>query len=140
VPEVPAGGRTNAMLARYRIVRGKRDPGDPLPLGARIDTRKHTRHFLRPDAASVKALHDAPTPASFRRFASEYRRLLAARFAADRAPFDALAERAQHEDVFLGCSCPTSWNPDVRRCHTALALAFMKKKYPRLRVKEPRGD
>jgi hypothetical protein len=125
------------MLARYRIVRGKRAPGDPLPSGARIDTRKHTRHFLRPDAASVKALHDAPSAASFRRFAREYRALLARRFAADRAPFDALAERALKEDVFLGCSCPSSWNPDVRRCHTAHALAFMKQKYPRLRVEQP---
>jgi hypothetical protein len=125
------------MLARYRIVRGKRPPGEPLPDGVRIDTRKHTRHFLRPDQANVERLIEDPSSANFRRFAKDYRATLARRFAADRAPFDALAELAQREDVFLGCNCPTAWNPDVRRCHTVHALAFMRKKYPRLRVKTP---
>jgi hypothetical protein len=125
------------MLARYRIVRGKRDPDDPLPEGVRIDTRKHTRHCLRPEAQNVAALIADPSAKNFRRFARDYQKTLARRFAADRTPFDALAERALREDVFIGCNCPTAWNPDVRRCHTAFALAFMRKKYPRLRVAAP---
>lgn len=125
------------MLGRYRIVRGKRPPGEPLPRGERIDTRKHTRHFLRPEASSVAALIAEPSAANFRRFGREYRALLARRFRNDRGPFDALAERALSADVFLGCNCPTAWNPDVRRCHTAIALRFMHAKYPRLRVEEP---
>jgi hypothetical protein len=125
------------MLARYRIVRGKRDPNDPLPDGERVDTRKHTRHFLRPETRSVEALIADPSATSFRRFAHDYEQLLAKRFAADRRPFDDLAERAQQGDVFLGCNCPTRWNPDVRRCHTTLALRFMKGKYRGLKVRLP---
>ena len=125
------------MLARYQIVRGKRSPSDPLPKGRRIDTRKHTKHVLRPETASVEALIRNPDARAFARFAKEYRAVLAARFAKDRRPFDALAELAQHEDVFIGCNCPTSFNPDVRRCHTTLALAFMKRKYPKLDVEMP---
>jgi hypothetical protein len=126
------------VLGRYRMVRGKRDPADPLPDGERIDTRKHTRHFLRPDAKTVAALIEDPSAANFRRFAQAYQKTIATRFAADRHAFDALAERATGADVWLGCNCPTSWNPDVRRCHTVLALEFMKRKYPRLRVRLPR--
>lgn len=126
------------MLARYQIVRGKRPPSNPLPNGRRVDTRKHTRHFLRPEAAHVEALIENPDERAFERFAKEYLARLAARFAADRRPFDELAELAQREDVFIGCNCPTSFNPDVRRCHTSLALEFMKQKYPKLRVQLPR--
>jgi hypothetical protein len=54
------------------------------------------------------------------------------------APFDALAEQATGEDVYLGCSCPSRANPDVQRCHTVRALRFMKKKYPKLPVMLPR--
>jgi hypothetical protein len=125
------------VLSRYRIVRGKRDPADPLPEGERIDTRKHTRHCLRPETKTVEALISEPSAANFRRFAREYEATITRRFAEDRRPFDALAARATAADVFLGCNCPTAWNPDVRRCHTTLALGFMKKKYPRLRVKLP---
>lgn len=120
------------MLGRYQIVRGKRPPGNPLPKGRRLDTRKHTRHCLRPDTASVEALLARPTDAAFARFAKEYRATLAARFAKDRRPFDELAALALEEDVFLGCNCPTKWNPDVRRCHTTLALAFMRRSYPKI--------
>jgi hypothetical protein len=125
------------MLARYQIVRGKRDPDDPLPDGKRIDTRKHTRHFLRPESEQVSALLADLNERSYREFKHTYNELLAARFKQDRAPFDALAEQAEHEDVYLGCSCPSRANPDVRRCHTVLALQFMKKKYPKLRVVLP---
>ncbi len=127
------------MLARYQIVRGKRPPSNPLPDGRRVDTRKHTRHFLRPEAASVEALIANPDAQGFKRFEKDYRATLAARFAEDRRPFDALAELAKREDVFIGCNCPTSFNPDVHHCHTTLALAFMKRKYPKLVVKMPPG-
>jgi hypothetical protein len=125
------------MLARYQIVRGKRPQSSPLPNGRRIDTRKHTRHFLRPEAASVEALIENPDARSFARFAKEYRATLTARFAADRRLFDALAELAAREDVYIGCNCPTSFNPDVGRCHTTLALEFMTQRYPKLEVQMP---
>lgn len=122
------------MLARYQIVRGKRAPDDPLPDGKRIDTRKHTQHFLRPEAEQVEALLGDMSAASHARFAKAYNALLTQRFAEDRSGFDALAELATEQDVYLGCSCPSSANPDVQRCHTVLALRFMQKKYPKLKV------
>lgn len=128
------------MLARYQIVRGKRPPGDPLPEGIRQDTRKHTRHCLRPTAKMVAALLAAPTEANFRRFAGQYRELVAGRFAEDRAPFDELAALAGAQDVYLGCSCPTAKNPDVNHCHTVLALKFMRRHYPKLDVQFPRAQ
>lgn len=125
------------MLARYRIVRGARPPDDPLPDGVRQDTRKHTKHFLRPDAAEVEALLATPTAAGFARFRRAYLERLAQRFKTDRAAFDELAELARREPVYLGCNCPTQKQPDVRHCHTALALQFMKKHYPDLDVRLP---
>ena len=125
------------MLARYQIVRGKRPPGNPLPNGLRIDTRKHTQHVLRPDEAAVTELLEDPTAAAFAVFAKRYRATLEERFADDREPFDALAEAAREQDVYLGCNCPTQKQPDPKRCHTALALAFMKRKYPKLKVVLP---
>ena len=119
------------------MVRGKRPSDDPLPAGERVDTRKHTRHFLRPETRHVEALIADPSDENFRRFEREYIATIARRFEQDRGPFDALANRAQEADVFLGCSCPTSWNPDVRHCHTTLALRFMQQKYPRLPVQIP---
>jgi uncharacterized protein YeaO (DUF488 family) len=124
------------MLARYSMIRGA--PAESLPRGIRQDTRKHTRHVLRPDAEMVESvLEHADDAATWRTFASGYHALLAQRFSEDRAPFDELAELARKEDVYLGCSCPTAKNPDVRRCHTSLALAFMKKHYPDLDVRLP---
>jgi hypothetical protein len=125
------------MLARYQIVRGRRDPHDPLPEGKRIDTRKHTRHFLRPESQQVARLLSDLNTQTYAKFAKAYNALLIARFAEDRAPFDALAALSAETDVYLGCSCPSSANPDVQRCHTVLALRFMKKKYPKLEVRLP---
>ena len=125
------------MLARYKIVRGKRPPGQPLPEGRRIDIRKHTRHVLRPEAELVVEFLKRPDAAAWRRYTVAYLALLEQRFAADRAPFDALAEEARVGDVYLGCNCPTNKNPEVKRCHTYLALGFMKKKYPKLKVVLP---
>jgi hypothetical protein len=125
------------MLARYQIVRGKRSPDRPLPRGKRVDTRKHTRHFLRPDAAGVALFLGGVDDASYARFARAYEATLAERFATERASFDALAEQAQTGDVYLGCSCPSRVNPDVQRCHTVLALRFMQTHYPELKVLLP---
>lgn len=123
------------MLARYKMYRGQRPPDDPLPDGVRMDTRKHTRHCLRPTAEIVQAYLSNPTEDNWRRFASEYRMLIASRFNADRTPFDNLYQLALTNDVFIGCSCPTKANPDVRHCHTVLALTFMQEQYPDLDVR-----
>lgn len=124
------------MLARYSMVRGT--PASELPEGIRQDTRRHTHHVLHPEPALVDAfLEDTADEAKWRAFRTGYRALLEKRFAADREPFDALAELARESDVYLGCSCPTKKNPDVRRCHTSLALAFMKERYPDLDVRMP---
>jgi len=63
--------------------------------------------------------------------------LLEKRFVSERKRFDALAELARQQDVYLGCNCPTTRQPDVRRCHTALALAFLREHYPDLIVRLP---
>jgi uncharacterized protein YeaO (DUF488 family) len=125
------------MLARYRIVRGKRGPDDPLPDGARQDTRKHTRHVLRPSVELVEALLEDPSDASFARFERAYRALLEQRFHDERKRFDELAALARRENLYLGCNCPTARQPDVRRCHTRLALAFLRDHYPDLQVQMP---
>lgn len=125
------------MLARYRIVRGGRSPGDPLPDGIRQDTRKHTRHVLRPTAALVLGLLEDSSAASFARFERAYRALLEQRFASERARFDELAALARKGNVYLGCNCPTQRQPDVRRCHTVLALKFLRERYPDLDVRLP---
>jgi hypothetical protein len=44
-----------------------------------------------------------------------------------------LGKRVDH----LGCSCPTAKNPDVMRCHTVLALRFMRAHYPALDIRYP---
>jgi hypothetical protein len=88
-------------------------------------------------AEDVAALLENPTAAGFKRFAASYRAVIKERFERDRRPFDELAELAMGEDVFIGCNCPTHWNPDVKHCHTTHALAFMHAKYPKLRVRMP---
>lgn len=125
------------MLGRYRIVRGRRPEGEPLPTGARQDTRKHTRHVLRPGAAAVTGYLADPSDAAWRRFAGEYRALLAERRNADPAAFDAIARAARDGNVWLGCNCPTRRNPDVRRCHTLLALELFARWYPDLAIAWP---
>jgi uncharacterized protein YeaO (DUF488 family) len=125
------------MLARYTMIRGA--PASALPQGVRQDTRKHTKHVLRPTPELVASVLGTEDAAGWERFRKAYAALLAERFSSERERFDDLASRAQAEDVFLGCSCPSSANPDVMRCHTTLALGFMKKKYPKLDVRLP-GD
>ena len=125
------------MLARYRMYRGARPGDDPLPEGVRKDTRKHTRHFLRPPADAVERYLASPSEAAWSDFAARYRDELQQRLRDDPMPFDALAEQARREDVYLGCSCPTAANPDVRHCHTWLALEFFAARYPDLEVVFP---
>ncbi|MBX3184582.1 MAG: hypothetical protein KF915_18280 [Polyangiaceae bacterium] len=125
------------MLARYQMIRGKRPPESPLPDGLRVDIRKHTRHVLAPAKEDVERYLAAPTEAGFERFKAAYLTLIEARFKADPAPFAALAAEAVRRDVYLGCSCPTAKVPDVRRCHTTLALEFMQSRFPELTVCMP---
>ncbi|MHC5025105.1 MAG: DUF488 family protein, N3 subclade [Planctomycetota bacterium] len=125
------------MLQRYKMYRGSRPADDPLPNGVRMDTRRHTRHCLRPPAALVDAYLAAPSDAAWATFAEAYRRALAERFETDPKPFEDLATLASSEDVAIGCSCPTRQNPLVARCHTVLALRFMKERFPDLDVRFP---
>lgn len=125
------------MLTRYKIYRGKRPPSDPLPNGIRQDTRWRARHPLRPTEEMVTEYLAAPSEKAWRTLRTAYFGLLERRFREDRTRFDELARFAQEEDVFLGCSCPTKKNPRMDRCHTYLALQFMKRKYPRLCVELP---
>lgn len=126
------------MLARYQIIRGKRPDGHPLPDGRRVDIRKHTRHVLHPNPEHVRAYLARPSLETFRTFARAYEAELERRFASDPRPFHELCEAARTSDVYIGCNCPTRANPHVERCHSLLALAFMKRKYPRLKVVMPR--
>jgi uncharacterized protein YeaO (DUF488 family) len=124
------------MLSRYKIVRG-RQAAHTKPTGKREDTRKHTRHPLRPTTAMVEALLADPSPDTWRQFRDAYLATLRERYATDPTPFDQLAERARKQDVYLGCNCPTRKQPDVNRCHTVLALQFMQRTYPDLEVVFP---
>lgn len=122
------------MLTRYKIYRGKRPPDDPLPVGIRQDSRKHTRHCLRPTAEMVEAFLVDPSAAAWKDLKREYLALLNGRYAEDPTPFRELSDLAMKNDVFIGCNCPTAKNPDPKHCHTILALSFMKKKFPKLNV------
>ncbi|PQO38432.1 hypothetical protein [Blastopirellula marina] len=125
------------MLSRYTIYRRRPANAPPLPDGIRQDTRFRTKHILRPTQAIVDVYLSGPSNESFGNFRDQYLELLAQRFESDQEAFDALAELARQEDVYLGCSCPTKKNPNVRHCHTWLALEFMTQKYPKLPIHFP---
>ena len=125
------------MLARYKLYRGKRPADDPLPDGKRFDTRKHTRHCVRPSPEIVQRFLADPGEAEWKRFRKSYLDLLEQRFREDRAAFDQLAAQARAGDVYLGCSCPSKANPRLERCHTVLALKFLARKYRDLEVVFP---
>lgn len=126
------------LLARYQMIRGKRPADDPLPDGVRQNTQHRTNHCLRPTSEIVDAfLSDIEDPGAFPVFKKAYLAVVEMRFKEDRTPFDQLSNLASEQDVYLGCNCPTRKNPDVNRCHTVLALQFMKKKYPGLDVRMP---
>ncbi len=119
------------------MYRGQRPPNDPLPDGLRIDTRRHTRHCLRPPRDLVDSFLAAPSSQAWARFEHDYRAVLNDRFATDPRLFQDLAELAMDQDVYIGCSCPTAKNPDPQRCHTIIALHFMSEKFPQLHVQLP---
>lgn len=125
------------MLSRYTIHRRRPANAGPLPTGIRQDTRYRTSHILRPSEEIVETYLANQTDAAWRSFKAAYLALLAERFREDRASFDSLAGLATDNDVFLGCNCPTRKNPVPGRCHTYVALGFMKKKYPTLEVVIP---
>jgi hypothetical protein len=85
----------------------------------------------------VEALLTNPSEQGFRQFRSAYLELLARRFRSERTRFDELARLARADHVYLGCNCPTAKQPDVRRCHTSLALGFLRQHYPDLEVRLP---
>jgi len=122
------------MLSRYTIYRRRPVGAAPLPGSIRQDTRHRTRHVLRPTKDMVENYLASPTDAAWRKFKKAYLALLNERFREDRTPFDELAAIVAEKDVHLGCSCPTKRNPVVGRCHTYLALEFMKKKYPAVEI------
>jgi hypothetical protein len=78
-----------------------------------------------------------PTDAEWKTLRRDYLELLDRRLKQNREPFDELAALASDRDVYLGCNCPTKANPRVDRCHTVLALQFMKERFPELRVVFP---
>ena len=107
-----------------------------MPSGERQDTRKHTRHVLRPSVEMVGRYLAKPTDGAWERFRRSYLELLERRFREDRGSFDRIAALASEKDLYLGCNCPTKTNP-VERCHTVLALRFMKERYGELEVVFP---
>jgi hypothetical protein len=119
------------------MIRGPRPPDDPLPDGIRVDIRKHTRHVLAPKPEMVERCLSAPNEDAWQRFKAEYLALIEQRFAEDPTPFVDLANQATSANIFLGCSCPTAKNPEVNRCHTTLALQFMRWGFAGLDVRMP---
>ncbi len=125
------------MLARYKIPRGVESKKYKLPRGIRQGTRYYENHCFSPTEPMVDDYLESPSDKAWKTFGRKYSALLERRFKKDPKPFEDLRVLATGEDVFLGCSCPTKKNPDVNRCHTVLALRFMKGKFPRLRVVFP---
>src|SRR5690606_785300 len=104
------GTPSSRMLARYSIVRGAKAAN--LPDGERQDTRKHTKHVLRPTPELVEQVLGAHAgERAWAEYPVKYRALLEQRFTADRGPFDHLANVARFHDVYLGCNCPTKKQP-----------------------------
>ncbi len=125
------------MLARYKMYRGSRPAEDPLPEGIRKDVRRHQNHCLSPTKEMVEKYLENPTLQAWKVYEKGYMKLLRRNFRERRDDFDKLADLAMKQDVYIGCSCPTTTNPDIYRCHTVLALKFMKQKYPNLTVAFP---
>lgn len=125
------------MLSRYTMYRRRPPDAGPLPDGVRQDARWRTHHLLRPTQEMVEEYLEDPE-GDWKEFKAAYRHLLEDRYRDDPAAFEKLAQLATEQDVYLGCNCPTHKNPDVRHCHTWLALEFMKEKYPRLKVVFPK--
>jgi len=92
--------------------------------------------LLRPDEEIVEEfLKD--TSVGWSKFRTAYLKILNDRFKESPEQFQKLADLAMTQDLFLGCNCPTARNPDVKHCHTWLALEFMKSKFKSLPVVFP---
>ncbi|MDM4018201.1 DUF488 family protein, N3 subclade [Roseiconus lacunae] len=126
------------MLSRYTIYRRRPVGAPPLPDGIRKDTRWRTRHVLRPTKQIVEVYLEDPTDEAWQVFHDAYFTLLAERLATSTELFDELASLCNEADVYLGCSCPTKQQPRVDRCHTWLALEFMKQNFPGIAVEFPK--
>ena len=74
------------MLARYKLYRGSRADDDPLPVGIRQDSRKHTGHCLRPSEEAVAEYLASGDESAWRIFAADYAQTLADRLAEDPTP------------------------------------------------------
>jgi len=114
-----------------------RSSHDPLPQGIRISTLHKTEHCFAQTKEIVQVYLEKPTSENWDIYVKKYIALLEHRFIERRKEFEEIADLAMNNNVFIGCYCPTKKNPDVYRCHTVLALKFMKDKYPDLIVKLP---
>ena len=127
------------LLSRFKIYfwLTPRPDDDPMPDGLTPDIRAHRDHLLSPTREMVHAFLAEPTLEAWNALEKMYAEMLESRFVTRRDEFDELAFTAMMCDVFLGCSCPTKTNSDVRKCHTVLAIKFMKEKYPDLPIEIP---
>ena len=126
------------MLSRYTMYRRRPKDAGRLPEGVRKDTRHGTSHVLRPTKKIVEAYLSDASDTAWENFRIAYLAVLEERFDDDKAPFEELAIFATENDVYLGCNCPTKKNPIIGRCHTYLALEFMRKKFPKLKIVVPK--
>ena len=136
-PQCPRRSAICKMLCRYTIYRRRPVSAPPLPDGSRKDTRWRTSHILRPTKEMVDRFLDDPNDEAWQTFRRAYLDLLEDRYRESPEQFMSLADLASNQDVFIGCSCPTKKNPDVRRCHTWVALEFMQKRFPDLSIRFP---
>jgi uncharacterized protein YeaO (DUF488 family) len=125
------------MLARYTMYRRRPKDAGPLPDGIRQDSRWRTKHILRPTQEIVETYLEDTSAPGWETFRSLYLEILEDRYRENPKAFEKLAELASENDVYIGCSCPTQKNPDVRHCHTVLALKFMQEKFPAIEVRFP---
>jgi hypothetical protein len=120
------------MLGRFQLKRGV---AYPKAKGAQFkDTRKHTSHVLAPPTPLVKAYFQSPTLEAWQKFQTGYLQALRERFRKTPERFEELRELATSGDYYLGCNCPTTKNPFPCRCHTIVAIEFLKELYPDLEV------
>jgi len=125
------------MLSRYTIYRRRPKDAPPLPDGIRQDSRWRTRHILRPTQEMVDDYLANPNDEAWLRFKDEYLELLKTRQLEEPERFVELASLSSGNSVFIGCSCPTAKQPMIERCHTWLALEFIRQNYPEAKVRFP---
>lgn len=120
------------MLGRFQI---KRKVAFPRASGSVFkDSRKHTSHVFAPAKELVISYLRNPTLESWQTFQREYIRILRERLLSMPEKFEGIHRHAESGNYYIGCNCPTRTNPFLCRCHTVLALEFMKETYPDLEV------